>query len=67
MTRLDDLRFTSQELIYLATGARLLAAQARSDAQQQPSTSVRGIFEAAERVYVDLAAKCERLASLVGP
>jgi hypothetical protein len=66
MTRLDDLRFTSQELIYLATGARLLAAQARSDAEQQQSTSVRCIFENAERVYLELAAKCERLARLVG-
>lgn len=66
MTRLDDLRFTAQELIYLATGARLLAAQARSDAQQQSSTSVRSIFENAEQVYLELAAKCERLAKLIG-
>jgi len=66
MTRLDDLRLSSQELIYLATGARLLAAQARSNAQQQQSTSVRSIFENAERVYLELAAKCERLSRLIG-
>jgi hypothetical protein len=66
MTRLDDLRLTSQELIYLATGARLLAAQARANAEQQGSTSVRSIFEQSERVYLELAAKCERLAKLVG-
>lgn len=66
MTRLDDLRLSSQELLYLATGARLLAAQARSNAEQQQSTSVRSIFENAERVYSDLAAKCEQLARLIG-
>jgi hypothetical protein len=64
MTRLDDLRLTSQELVYLATGARLLAEQARADGQKQGSVSVREIFEGAERVYIDLATKCERLAEL---
>jgi hypothetical protein len=66
MTRLDDQRLTSQELIYLATGARLLAAQARADAQRQESTSARTIFENGECVYLELAAKCERLAKLLG-
>lgn len=55
-------RLTSQELIYLASGARLLARRAREDAEQQESPSLRQTFENAERVYVDLAAKCERLA-----
>jgi hypothetical protein len=64
MTRLDDLRLTSQELTYLATGARLLAEQARTDGARQGSVSVREIFEGAERVYIDLAAKVERLADL---
>jgi hypothetical protein len=64
MTRLDDLRLTSQELTYLASGARLLAQQARADAERQGSVSVREIFERAERVYVELADKCGRLAEL---
>jgi hypothetical protein len=64
MTRLDDLRLTSQELVYLATGARLLAQQAREDADRQGSVSVREIFVGAERVYIELAGKCERLAEL---
>jgi hypothetical protein len=64
MTRLDDLRLTSQELVYLATGARLLAEQARADAERQGSISVRDIFVGAERVYIELADKCERLAEL---
>jgi hypothetical protein len=55
---------TSQELVYLATGARLLADQARADAERQGSVSVRGIFEQAVPVYLALAAKCERLAEL---
>jgi hypothetical protein len=42
----------------------LLATQARADADRQGSVSVRGIFEGAERVYIDLAAKCDRLAEL---
>jgi hypothetical protein len=50
MTRHDDLRLTSQELAYLATGARRLAEQARTDGQCQDSVSVREIFEGAERV-----------------
>jgi hypothetical protein len=41
MTQLDDLHLTSQELTYLATGARLLAAQARADAERQgPSRTI---------------------------
>jgi hypothetical protein len=64
MTRLDDLRLTSQELVCLATGARLLAEQARTDGERQGSVSVRGIFEGAERVYIELATKCDRLAKL---
>jgi hypothetical protein len=64
MTRLDDLRLTSQELIYLATGARLLAEQARTDGERQGSVSVREIFEGAERVYIELATKCDRPAEL---
>ena len=55
-------RLTPQELIYLASGARLLARQAKEGADQQESPSVRQTFESAERVYLDLAAKCERLA-----
>jgi len=55
-------RLTPQELIYLACGARLLARQAKESAGQQESPSVRQTFEDAERVYLDLAAKCERLA-----
>jgi hypothetical protein len=55
-------RLTSQELIYLASGARLLARQAKESAAHQESPSVRETFENAERVYLDLAAKCERLA-----
>jgi hypothetical protein len=51
MTQLDDLRLTSQELTYLATGARLLAEQALADAEHQDSVSVRGIFAGAGRVY----------------
>jgi hypothetical protein len=62
--RLDDLRLTTQELAYLATGARLLATQARADAERKGSVSVRDVFEGAERVYVELATKCERLAEL---
>jgi hypothetical protein len=62
MTRLDDMRLTSQELMFLASGARLLAAQARADAERQGSVSE--IFEGAERVYIELAGKCERLADL---
>jgi hypothetical protein len=65
MTRVDDLRLSSQELVYLATGARLLAAQARADAERQESTPVRSIFQNAEHVYLELAVKCERIAKLV--
>lgn len=64
MTRLDDLRFTAQELDYLAAGARLLAAQSRADAERQASVSIKEIFERAERVYTELAEKTERLAAL---
>jgi hypothetical protein len=64
MTRLDDPRLTSQELVYLATGARLLAEQARADGERRGSVSVREIFEGAERFYIELATKCERLAEL---
>jgi hypothetical protein len=55
-------RLTAQELIYLASGARLLARGARESAEQQESPSVRQTFENAKRVYLDLVAKCERLA-----
>jgi hypothetical protein len=60
----DDLHLTSQELTYLATSARLLAEQAQTDAERQGSVSVRGIFQGAERVYLELAEKCTRLAEL---
>jgi hypothetical protein len=62
--RLDDLSLTTQELVYLAAGARLLTTQARADAEHQGSVSVRGIFEGTERVYLELAEKCTRLADL---
>jgi hypothetical protein len=61
---LSDLVLTAPELTHLAAGARLLAAQDRSDTDCQASVSVRGIFERSERVYLDLAAKCEALAEL---
>jgi hypothetical protein len=50
--------------VYLATGARLLAEQARADAERQDSVTPRGIFEGAERVYTELAEKCQRLGDL---
>jgi hypothetical protein len=34
------------------------------DAERQGSVSVHGIFEGAERVYLELAQKCQRLAEL---
>jgi hypothetical protein len=58
-------RLTSQELIYLASGARLLTRGARESADQQESPSVRQTFENAGRVYLDLADKCERLAGAI--
>jgi hypothetical protein len=58
------LPFTAQELAYLATGARMLAHQARTDADKQSNPTVRETFESAERIYRELAAKCDRLASL---
>jgi hypothetical protein len=42
----------------------VLATQPRDDAERQGSVSVREIFEGAERVYVELAEKCARLADL---
>jgi hypothetical protein len=64
MTRLDDLRLTSQELTYLAEGARLLALKSHADAEKQGNPAMREIFENAERTYTGLAAKVERLAEL---
>jgi hypothetical protein len=64
ITRLDDLRITSQELTYLAQGARLLALKAHADAEKQQALSIREIFERSERTYIELAAKVERLAEL---
>jgi hypothetical protein len=62
--RLSDLVLTAPELTHLAAGAHLLAAQARADADQQASVSVRDIFERSETVYLGLADNCERLAKL---
>jgi hypothetical protein len=42
-------RLTPQELIYLASGARLLARQAKEGAGQQESPSVRQTFQDAEQ------------------
>jgi hypothetical protein len=42
----------------------MLAHQARTDADKQDNPAVRETFENAERIYRELAAKCERLASL---
>jgi hypothetical protein len=64
MTRLDDLRLTSQELTYLAQGARLLALKARADAERHRNPAMREIFENSERTYAELAEKVERLAEL---
>jgi hypothetical protein len=64
MTRLDDLRLTSQELTYLAQGARLLALKSRADAEKQGNPAMREIFENSERTYTELAGKVERLADL---
>jgi hypothetical protein len=64
MTRLDDLRLTSQELTYLAQGARVLALKARADAEKQRNPAMHEIFENSERTYTGLAAKVERLAEL---
>ena len=50
---LDDL-LTSQELLYLATGCRLMAVQVRD----------AGDLDSA-RAYLELATKCERMAALV--
>jgi hypothetical protein len=54
--------FTTQELTYLATGARVLARQARSDADRQDNPGIRASFEQSETIYLALVAKCERLA-----
>jgi hypothetical protein len=51
--RLDDPTLTSQDLLYLATGCRLLALHALGIGDPE-----------AERAYVELAAKCDRLAAL---
>jgi hypothetical protein len=51
-------------LTYLASGARLLAQHARADAERQGAVSIRDIFERSERVYLELAGKCERLAEM---
>jgi hypothetical protein len=64
MTRLDDLRLTSQELTYLAQGARLLAVKARADAENHRNPAIREIFENSERTYTELAQKVDRLAEL---
>lgn len=64
MTRLSDLILTSQELVYLASGARALAVSARADADRQQNPSLRDVFEVAERTYLELAAKCEHMAEL---
>jgi hypothetical protein len=64
MTTLDDLRLTSQELTYLAQGARVLALKARADAEQQRNPAMREIFENSERTYLALANKVTRLADL---
>jgi hypothetical protein len=55
-------RLTSQELITSRAEPGSFARVARESAEQQESPSVRLTFENAERVYLDLAAKCERLA-----
>jgi hypothetical protein len=64
MATLDDLRLTSQELTYLAKGARLLALKAHADAEKQQALNIRTIFENSERTYTALAAKVERLVDL---
>jgi hypothetical protein len=55
MTRLDGLRLASQELTYLAQGARVLALKARADAEKQRNPAMREIFENSERTYTELA------------
>jgi hypothetical protein len=64
MTTLDDLRLTSQQLTYLAQGARVLALKARADAEKQRNPAMREIFENSERTYMELTAKVERLAAI---
>jgi hypothetical protein len=61
MTRLDDLRLTAQEPIYLAAGARMLALQARKDCDGQTNPAMQEIFASAERTYLELAAKVQRM------
>jgi hypothetical protein len=51
--RVDDHMLTSQDLRYLATGCHFLALHALGTEDLE-----------AERAYVELAAKCERLAAL---
>lgn len=54
---------TAQELIYLARGARMLADQARKDAERtKDSVQTFRVFEESAKEYDALATKCERLA-----
>lgn len=57
-------RLTAQELTYLATGARLLAIQARENAERQTNPDVRANFLHSERTYLTLAEKCKRLSGV---
>jgi hypothetical protein len=47
--RLDDLRLASQELTYLAQGARILPLKSRADAEQHRNPAIREIFENSKR------------------
>jgi hypothetical protein len=58
----DPKSLTAQDLTYGATGLRALARIARQDAEKQKSPTIRSTFEHAEQVYLNLAAKYDRIA-----
>lgn len=53
--------FDNQELIYLAMGARALAAREREKAQEQGWVGISALHAAAAKAYDELAEKVERI------
>lgn len=60
--------FDNQELIYLAMGARALAAREREKAQEQGWVGISALHASAAKAYDELAEKVERVrAELLSP
>jgi hypothetical protein len=58
------LSLTAKDLAYAATGVRLLARQAESQAKDPTFESCRRLFEDSVRTYDELAGKLDRMAEM---